>query len=197
MTSRLRGLGSWLGRREPPPADAPPPPVIGGSRPRPPVPAPAEPVSAPEQRRPAAATVVRVPETPTPVAVPTRAVVGSATAEPKPAVRPVVAVTVLGLDGESLETVAALIERQCAERHMQAVCITDQNDFSPFRRRGLIVDQVVDAERRMKDAPELSWRLYRHAQFVLLGKRWRPATVISFGRLPDPDCLKALEQNQG
>ena len=30
--------------------------------------------------------------------------------------------------------------------------------------------------------PELPWRLYRHAQFVLLGKRWRPATVISFGR---------------
>ena len=28
----------------------------------------------------------------------------------------------------------------------------------------------------------------------LLGKRWRPATVISFGRPPDPDCLTALEQ---
>lgn len=197
MTSRLRGLGSWLGRREPPLADSPPPPVIDESRPKPPVPAPAEPVSVPEERRRAAAAVATVPETSTVVAVPTRAFAGNATAEPKPAVRPVVAVTVLGLDGESLETVAALIERQCAERHMQAVCITDQNDFSPFRRRGLIVDQVVDAERRMKDAPELSWRLYRHAQFVLLGKRWRPATVISFGRLPDPDCLKALEQHQG
>lgn len=111
--------------------------------------------------------------------------------------RPVVVVTVLGLDGESLETVAGLVERQCAERHMQAVCITDQNDFGPFRRRGLIVDQVVDAERRATDAPELPWRLYRHAQFVLLGKRWRPATVISFGRPPDPDCLEALEQHQG
>ena len=108
--------------------------------------------------------------------------------------RTVVAVTVLGLEGESLEQVADLIERQCAERNMQAICISDRSDFAPFRRRRLIVDQVVDAERRAMDMPELPWRLYRHAQFVLLGRRWRPAAVISFGRPPEPDCLAALER---
>ena len=112
----------------------------------------------------------------------------------KPPPRTVVAVTVLGLEGESLEQVATLIERQCAERNMQAICITDRNDFAPFRSRRLIVDQVVDAEQRAMDMPELPWRLYRHAQFVLLGRRWRPATVISFGRPPEPDCLAALER---
>ena len=61
----------------------------------------------------------------------------------------------------------------------------------------MIVDQVVDAERRAMDMPELPWRLYRHAQFVLLRKRWHPATVISFGRLPDADCLWPLDRGRG
>jgi hypothetical protein len=112
----------------------------------------------------------------------------------KPPPRQVVAVTVLGLDGQRLEQVAGVIERQCAERNMQPVCITDQSDFGPFRRRRMIVDQVVNAERRAMDMPELPWRLYRHAQFVLLGQRWRPAAVISFGRPPEPDCLAALKR---
>ncbi|MFL5335835.1 MAG: hypothetical protein ACJ8H8_22305 [Geminicoccaceae bacterium] len=105
--------------------------------------------------------------------------------------------TVLGLDGDALEQVAGLIERQCAEQNMQAICITDQSDFAPFRRRRLIVDQVIDAERRVMEMPELPWRLYRHAQFVLLGKRWRPTMVISFGRPPEADCLEALERSHG
>ena len=66
--------------------------------------------------------------------------------------------------------------------------------FRPVPPPALIVDQVVDAERRAMDMPELPWRLYRHAQFVLLGQRWRPAAVISFGRPPEPDCLAALER---
>jgi hypothetical protein len=55
-----------------------------------------------------------------------------------------------------------------------------------------VVDQVVDAERRAVDLPGLPWHLYRHAQYRLLAQRWRPAAVISFGRLPDKDCLAAL-----
>lgn len=112
----------------------------------------------------------------------------------KPAPRTVVAVTMLGLEGDSLESVAGLVERQCAERNMDPVCIVDQQDFGPFRRRGMIVDHVVDAERRAKDSPELPWHLYRHAQFVLLGRRWHPSLVISFGRPPEADCRAALER---
>ena len=62
--------------------------------------------------------------------------------------------------GDSLDNVAALVERQCAERHMQPICIIDCNEFGPFRRRRMIVDQVVDAERRAMDAPELPWRRF-------------------------------------
>jgi hypothetical protein len=186
MMTRLADLGRWFMRREPPPAVEPPAPLAAERR--------AAPVLPP----------IVADATPEPAAAPLRSTAGttlakvapSVPAETKPLLRPVVVVTLLGLDGESLETVADLVERQCKEREMQAVCVTDQADFGPFRRRGLIADQVVDAERRAMDVPELPWRLYRHAQFMLLGRRWRPATVISFGRPPDPDCLKALEHQR-
>lgn len=152
---------------------------------------PAEPAAPPpavpeKARQPATEPVASPPPKPAP-----------AKPAPKPAPRTVVAVTMLGLDGDSLESVAGLVERQCVERNMQPVCIVDQHDFGPFRRRGMIVDQVVDAERRAKDSPELPWHLYRRAQFVLLGRRWHPGLVISFGRPPEADCLEALERPRG
>lgn len=137
------------------------------------------------------------PPTPPPVVKP-KPPPAPAKPTPSPPAKPiVVAVTMLGLDGDSLENVVALVERQCAERNMQPVCITDQHDFAPFRRRRMIVDQVVDAERRATDMPELAWGLYREAQFALLGRRWRPGLIISFGRAPEPACLAALEQRPG
>ena len=130
-------------------------------------------------------------------APPTTATAGSArppaAAPPKPK-KPVqhVAVTVLGLTGEALEQVLAVAERQCAARGARPVFVTDGDDFAPFRRRRLIVDQVVDAEALAASAPDLAWRVYRRRQYALLAARWRPAAVISFGRQPDEDCLAAL-----
>ena len=80
---------------------------------------------------------------------------------------------------------------------MQAICIIDCNEFGPFRRRRMIVDQVVDAERRAMDAPELPGASTATPSSCSCGKRWHPATVISFGRLPDADCLAALEPGAG
>jgi hypothetical protein len=109
-----------------------------------------------------------------------------------PGPAPRVAVTVLGLSGEALERVVEIAERQCAETGARPVFVTDGHDFAPFRRRRLVVDQVVDAEVRAASSPGLAWRLYRRRQYALLAARWRPAAVISFGRQPDEDCLEAL-----
>jgi hypothetical protein len=106
---------------------------------------------------------------------------------------PRIAVTVLGLSGEALETVIGIAERQCAATGARPVFITDGHDFAPFRHRRLVVDQVVDAEARAAEAPGLAWRLYRRRQYALLAARWRPAAVVSFGRRPDEDCLEALK----
>jgi hypothetical protein len=104
----------------------------------------------------------------------------------------VIAVTVLGLGGEALERVLELVERECAITGARPVFVTDSHELEPFRRRKLLVDQVVDAEARIAAAPDLPWRLYRCRQYALLGARWRPRAVVGFGRQPDEDCLAGL-----
>lgn len=104
----------------------------------------------------------------------------------------VVAVTVIGLSGEALELVIETVERECATTGAKPVFVTDRHELEPFRRRKLLVDQVVDAEARLAAAPDLPWRLYRRRQFALMGARWRPQAVVAFGRRPDEDCLAEL-----
>jgi hypothetical protein len=111
--------------------------------------------------------------------------------------RAVLAVTVLGLGGDSLEEVLALVERESRSQGLQPVFITDQGDLEPFRRRRLIVDQVIDAERRAVDLPELPWRLYMRAQYALMGRRWQPEALVSFGRPPEAECVEALQRLDG
>jgi hypothetical protein len=100
---------------------------------------------------------------------------------------------VLGLRGQALEQVLALARRACAERGAKPIFLTDGHDLAVFRRHRVTVDQLVDAEARATQAPELPWRLYRQRQCALLAARWRPDAVISFGRRPDAACLAALE----
>lgn len=118
-------------------------------------------------------------------------------AAPSPAKGGVVAVTVLGLSGEALERVIEIARQQCAAAGTRPVFVTDLPDLEPFRRRRLVADQVVDAEARQATTPDLPWRLYRQRQYALLAARWRPRAVVSFGRQPDDDCVRALGVKPG
>jgi hypothetical protein len=74
------------------------------------------------------------------------------------------------------------------------VFVTDRDEFGPFRRRRLIVEQVPDAEALAVRFPDLPWTLYRERLFALIGRRWRPVASASFGRRPDARCLAALDE---
>lgn len=115
---------------------------------------------------------------------------------PKPAGQPggVVVVTVLGLAGDALEKVLDMVDAECRKLGRKPVLVTDRDDLAPFRRRNLIVEQVPDAEALAARAPDLPWRQYRERLFALIGRRWRPAASVSFGRRPEPGCLAALEE---
>ncbi|MFO1039526.1 MAG: hypothetical protein U1E45_21995 [Geminicoccaceae bacterium] len=135
------------------------------------------------------------PVEPTPPPIPPKKIppapqsIGKAAAKPSGGV---VLVTVLGLGGDPLEGVLDLVERECRKRGTRPVFVTDRQELTAFRRRRLIVEQVVDAEAKALGAPDLAWPVYRRRQYALLAARWRPATTISFGRRPEPACLAVL-----
>lgn len=103
-------------------------------------------------------------------------------------------VTVLGLCGEALEKVLDLVQSECRNLGRKPVFVTDRDEFGPFRRRRLIVEQVPDAEALAARFPDLAWTLYRERLFALIGRRWRPVASVSFGRRPDARCLAALDE---
>lgn len=138
------------------------------------------------------------PKAAIPSATPAPGVPRPAAASPPPA-RPapaggVVIVTVLGLEGETLEPVLDLVEGECRRLGRKPVLVTDGFDLAPFRRRRLVVEQVPDAEAMALLAPDLPWSHYRERLFTLLARRWRPTATVSFGRRPEPACLQAIER---
>jgi hypothetical protein len=206
MTMPLGRLGNWIRRHlEPPPsgpAAAPLAPVRAGGPDEPARPAAAAnlaPSAVPVAALPGEANRRAAEEEPPETVVPPR----PAKLPPvlkfqaKAAPRAVLAVTVLGLGGDSLEEVLTLAERESRHQGLQPLFITDQSDLEPFRRRRLIVDQVIDAERRAIDLPELPWRLYLRAQYALMGRRWQPEALVSFGRPPEAECVEALQRLDG
>ena len=116
-------------------------------------------------------------------------------AKARPATPPTgghVIVSVLGLTGEALEQIVDLAVGQCKATGTTPVFVIDHDDFSAFRGKRQLVEQVVDAERMALQAGDLLWRLHRERQCRLLALRWQPRTVIFFGRRPDEACIAAL-----
>lgn len=121
----------------------------------------------------------------------------AATAPPPAPTEPlsgVIAITVLGLAGDELERVLDLTARQTDALGGRAVFVTDAIDFTPFRRRRLVVEQIVPARVRMPERPDLAWTTYERRLYRLVHQRWRPDIVIVFGRAPDAGCLTALRE---
>ena len=167
--------------------DAGPPPA-----PSPPVAAKAPAAPSPPETPPPSARAPAAPEAAGTSAM-AQALPPALAAAVKAGRRPTLAVTVLGLAGDSLDSVLTLVGRECKRQGIKPVFITDQMDLALFRSRKLVVDQVVDVERRARDVPELPWRSYLRGQCALLARRWQFEAVIGFGRRLEPDCLEALQ----
>jgi hypothetical protein len=103
-------------------------------------------------------------------------------------------VTTLGLDGEALDGVLATVTAECRQTHTRPLFITDASDFTSFRNCKALFEQVVDPAVRGARNPERDWWSYALRQYRLIGQKWRPVTVIAFGRPADPAFLDAVRQ---
>jgi hypothetical protein len=70
--------------------------------------------------------------------------------------------------------------------------VTDQDEFSPFRERRSLFEQVVDVEICRAWRSDMDWRSYAERQYRLIGRKWKPVTTIAFGRKPDPAFIDAV-----
>ncbi|MGF1475330.1 MAG: hypothetical protein ACFB6S_07175 [Geminicoccaceae bacterium] len=111
--------------------------------------------------------------------------------------KPIVAVSVLELEGSALEQVLDTVREQSNQLDTQPLAITTLSTFSMFRDRNIAVEQVVDPVAARRIDPDLQWRQRQTAQFRHIGGTWRPLTVVSFGRPPPESALHALREAAG
>lgn len=106
----------------------------------------------------------------------------------------IVLVSVLGMRGEALIHVIETVTNECRQTRTRPLFVTDQDEFSPFRQRHSLFEQVVDVEICLARRPDLDWRSYAERQYRLIGRKWKPITTVAFGRKPDPAFVDAAMQ---
>jgi hypothetical protein len=112
----------------------------------------------------------------------------------KPSGPRTVLVTTLGLSDDPLDKVVATVTAECRQTRTRALFITDASDFTIFRNRKALFEQVIDPSVCAARWPGRDWWGYAHHQYRLIGQKWRPVTIIAFGRPADPSFLDAVRQ---
>lgn len=98
--------------------------------------------------------------------------------------RPVLGVTLMGVDGAALPGILDIIARESEAKGLTPVIVTDTSDFAPFRARRLIVEYVPPQAARQRFAPDLPWDLYLGRRLALFRQKWAPVAIVSYGRPP-------------
>jgi hypothetical protein len=94
---------------------------------------------------------------------------------------PLVLVTAFGVPASGLD---AALDRALAGRPsgIRVVCLTDQPDFAPLRRRGIAFEYLPGVGARSSDvADRRSWRGYLAERHDILIAKWRPDHVLAAG----------------
>ena len=95
--------------------------------------------------------------------------------------RRVIVVVAVGLEPEPRASVLDLALRLSAERGVVPLVLTDDDDFAPLRRRGMLFEYFPPGSVREALAPALEWELYLQRRLALIRRKWRPMRVVAFG----------------
>ena len=95
--------------------------------------------------------------------------------------RRVIVVVAVGLEPEQRASVLDLALRLSAEHGVVPLVLTDDDDFAPLRRRGMLFEYFPPGSVREALAPALEWELYLQRRLALIRRKWRPMRVVAFG----------------
>ena len=88
---------------------------------------------------------------------------------------------VTGLAAPALEQALDLLKEQSEALDVETVLVTDQLDFTAFRRRGMIFEYLAPVEARRARRDDLDWELFELRRLALLRRKWQPGRIVGFG----------------
>ena len=105
-----------------------------------------------------------------------------------------VAICILGLAPRAIKNVVETTHAECIAGNKIPLIITDSPHLARFVPWGMRVELVSDVDKGKMRLPDFAWSRYRADQFELIGRRWRPAQIVTFGHRPPEVCLAALRR---
>ena len=90
-------------------------------------------------------------------------------------------VTTLGVDPNFLEEIVTTTKKKLPGRNDRLVYVTDNSDFTIFRRHGVIFEYLPPLMEQRLHAADMPWQAYLRERWGLLLAKWRPRRILAYG----------------
>jgi hypothetical protein len=90
-------------------------------------------------------------------------------------------ITTLGVEARHLEDIIVTTKKKLPRENDRLVYITDNSDFTAFRRHGVIFEYLPPLKEQQLHAADMPWRAYLRERWGLLVAKWRPRQVLAYG----------------
>ena len=90
-------------------------------------------------------------------------------------------VTTLGVNPDFLEEIIVTTKRKLPGKSDRLIYLTDNSDFTVFRRHGVIFEYVPPLMEQLLHAADMRWQAYLQERWGLLLAKWRPRLILAYG----------------
>ena len=87
----------------------------------------------------------------------------------------------MGVDPDFLEEIIVTTKRKLPGKRDRLVYLTDNSDFTVFRRHGVIFEYLPPLVDERLHATDMPWQGYLRERWGLLLAKWRPRRVLAYG----------------
>ena len=94
-------------------------------------------------------------------------------------------VTILGVNPDFLEEIIVTTKRKLPGKSDRLIYLTDNPDFTIFRRHGVIFEYLPPLVEQRLHAADMPWQAYFRERWGLLLAKWRPRRVLAYGTTID------------
>jgi hypothetical protein len=92
-----------------------------------------------------------------------------------------IVVTTLGVDPNFLDEIVTTTKEKLPGKNDRLVYVTDNSDFTIFRRHGVIFEYLPPLMEQKLHAADMPWQAYLRERWGLLLAKWRPRRVMAYG----------------
>jgi hypothetical protein len=92
-----------------------------------------------------------------------------------------IVITTLGVDPNFLDEIITTTKEKLPRRNDRLVYVTDNSDFTVFRRHGVIFEYLPPLMEQRLHAADMPWQAYLSERWGLLLAKWRPRRVLAYG----------------